>query len=328
MKKIAVVTGGDSGEAKIAFQSAEQVLKNMDRKKFIAYKITIQGGKWLYSDKNGRQYAIDKNDFSVTVNRKKINFDCVFLIIHGTPGEDGKLQGYFDLLKIPYSSSDLLTSAITFNKEICKRVLAPLGINMAKSIVVFKGEKINEKEILDQVGLPCFVKPNNGGSSIGTSKVEKRSELKTAVAKALKEDTQAIIESFISGTEITCGVADYKGKIKALAITEIIPPKTSKFFDLKVKYDGSTREITPAGIPKNKYNECLRLSEKIYKGLNCKGIIRIDYFLSKNKLFLLEVNTIPGMTGESLIPKQAQHAGISFTQLLTNSIETALRKKN
>lgn len=321
MKNIAVVTGGDSGEAKISFQSAQQVLHHIDRKKFTPYKIIIQGGKWFYTDENKGELPIDKNDFSITVGQKKIKFDCVFLIIHGTPGEDGKLQGYFDLLKIPYTASGLLTSAITFNKEICKRVLAPLGINMAKSIVVFKGEKINENDILKSVGLPCFVKPNNGGSSIGTSKVEKKTELKTAIAKALKEDTQAIIESYISGTEITCGVANYKGKIRALAITEIVPPKTSKFFDLKVKYDGSTQEITPARISKEKYNECLRLSEKIYKALSCKGIIRIDYFLSKNKLFLLEVNTIPGMTKESLIPKQANHIGITFKDLLTNSIE-------
>ncbi len=326
MKKIAVVTGGDSGEAKISFQSANQVLSHFDRKKFIPYKITIQGGKWFYSDEKNREFPIDKNDFSVSLNKKKIKFDCVFLIIHGTPGEDGKLQGYFDLLKIPYTSCGLLTSAITFNKEICKRVLAPLGLNMAKSVVIYKGEKINEKEILERVGLPCFVKPNNGGSSIGTSKVEKSSELKKAISKALKEDTQAIIESYISGTEITCGVSNYKGKIKTLAVTEIVPPKTSKFFDLKVKYDGSTREITPAGISKEKYIECQRLSEKIYKALDCKGIIRIDYFLSKNKLFLLEVNTIPGMTKESLIPKQANHVGISFRDLITNTLELAMKK--
>lgn len=328
MKNIAVVTGGDSGEAEISFQSAEQVLRNIDRKKFNPYKITIRKGKWFYTDEKGRKYPIDKNDFSFTAGRKKITFDSVFIIIHGTPGEDGKLQGYFDLLNIPYTSSDLLTSAITFNKEACKRALAPLGINMARSVVVFKREKINEAEILKRVGLPCFVKPNNGGSSIGTSKVEKKSGLKTAIAKALKEDTQAIIESYISGTELTCGVADYKGKIRALAVTEIVPPKTSKFFDLKVKYDGSTREITPAGIPEKKYQECLRLSEKIYKALNCKGIIRIDFFLSRNRLFLLEVNTIPGMTGESLIPKQAQCAGITFTQLITNSLENSILKNN
>lgn len=326
MKNIAVVTGGDSGEAEISLQSAEQVLRNIDRKKFTPYKIIIRKGHWFYSGEKGREYPIDKNDFSFTAGRKKITFDSVFLIIHGTPGEDGKLQGYFDLLNIPYTSSGLLTSAITFNKEACKRALAPLGINMARSVVVFKGEKINEGEVLRKVGLPCFVKPNNGGSSIGTSKVEKKSELKKAIANALKEDTQAIIESYISGTELTCGVADYKGKALALAVTEIVPPKTSKFFDLKVKYDGSTREITPARIPGEKYKECLRLSEKIYRTLNCKGIIRIDYFLSRNKLFLLEVNTIPGMTGESLIPKQARCAGISFTGLLTNSIENSILK--
>lgn len=326
MKNIAVVTGGYSGEAKISFQSAEQVLNHIDRKKFRPFKIIITSEKWIYRDEKNNEFPIDKNDFSITTGSKKINFDCVFLIIHGTPGEDGKLQGYFDMLNIPYSTSDVLTSAITFNKETCKRALSTLGINMAKSIVIFKGEKINEAEVLSKVGLPCFVKPNNGGSSIGTSKVEKKSELKNAIAKALKEDGQAIVESYINGTEITCGVVNYRGKIRALAVTEIVPPKTSKFFDLKAKYDGSTKEITPARIPKKNYDECLRWSEKIYRTLNCKGIIRIDYFLSKEKLFLLEVNTIPGMTKESLIPKHAAYAGISFTDLLTNSIEMAMKK--
>lgn len=321
MKNIAVVTGGDSGEAKISFQSADQVILNIDRKKFIPYKIIIQKGKWYFLNEKKKEIPVDKNDFSITIGGKKIIFDFVFLMIHGTPGEDGKLQGYFDLIGLPYSTSGLHTSAITFNKEICKRVLAPLGINMAKSLLIYTGEKINEKEILKKVGLPCFVKPNNGGSSIGTTKVEKKGELKPAILKALKEDSQAILESFISGREITCGVVNYRGNIRALAITEIVPPKTSKFFDLKSKYDGSTKEITPANIPGDKYRECLRLSEKIYKELNCKGIIRIDYFLSGRNFFLLEVNSIPGMTGESLIPKQAGHVGISFKELLTNSIE-------
>lgn len=326
MKKIAVVTGGDSGESSISLQSAEQVILHLDRKKYIPYKIVIQGGEWNYINPDGEKVAVDKNDFSIKTGSKKITFDCIFLIIHGTPGEDGNLQGYFNLIRIPYTTSSLLTSAITFNKETCKRVLAPLGIRMAKSVVVFKGEEVKTRPIIEKVGLPCFVKPNNGGSSIGTSKVEKSSELKSALSKALREDSQAIVESYIKGTEITCGVANYKDKITALAITEIIPPKTSKFFDLKVKYDGTTQEITPARLSKAKYNECMLLSETIYQALNCRGIIRIDYFLSKNKFFLLEVNSIPGMTKESLIPKQAKHRGISFTQLLTNSIEMALKR--
>lgn len=326
MKNVAIVAGGYSGEARISLLSAEQVMNNIDRKKFNPFRIIISGDKWYYPDEKGIGHDIDRNDFSISLNGREIQFDCVFLIIHGTPGEDGKLQGYFDMLKIPYSTSDLCTSAITFNKEICKRVLAPLGINMAKSVMVFKGEKMNENEIIKKVGLPCFVKPNNGGSSIGTSRVDKRKEFGAAVRKALREDHQAIIESFISGTEITCGVARYKGKVKALAITEIVPPKTSKFFDLKVKYDGSTAEITPARISGKKYTECLRLSERIYQALNCRGIIRIDYFVRRNKLFLLEVNTIPGMTKESLIPKQAKHAGITFTELLTDSLESCMKK--
>lgn len=326
MKKIAVVTGGDSGEAKISFQSAEQVLKHMDRKKYTPYKIIIQKGEWIYEDENGRTYEVNKNDFSLFSGKKKVNFDCVFLIIHGTPGEDGNLQGYFNLIGMPYSTSGLMTSAITFNKESCKRYLAPLGIHMAKSIVLSKGERIDESYIIKTVGLPCFVKPNNGGSSIGTSKIENAHELKPALKKAFKEDSQVIVESYLSGTEITCGVTNYGGKITALAITEIIPPKTSRFFDLKVKYDGSTSEITPARLPQKKYIECLRLSEKIYHSLHCTGIIRIDYFYSSGKFYLLEVNTIPGMTKESLIPKQAMHIGISFTQLISNSIEAALKK--
>jgi D-alanine-D-alanine ligase len=321
-KNIAVVTGGYSGEAVISLQSAEQVIKHLDAGKYNGYKIILSKEKWVMED-GGEEYPVDKNDFSVTINKRKVKFDCAFMALHGTPGEDGKLQGYFDMLGIPYTSSGVVQSAITFSKSFTIAVLSRHGINTAQSTVVNKKDKITADDVLAKVSLPVFVKPNEGGSSIGTTKVKRKEDLVPAIQRALKEGDEAIVEEFIEGIEITCGVISYKGKVKALAITEIVCK--TEFFDFDAKYkDKATEEITPARIPLAIEAECKNLSEYIYKALGCKGMIRIDYIIKKGKLFLLEVNSIPGMTERSLLPQQAEYAGISKKELFNNAIEEAL----
>ncbi|MBL4653997.1 MAG: D-alanine--D-alanine ligase [Flavobacteriales bacterium] len=318
-KKIAVVTGGFSGEAEISLKSAETVLSHIDREKYEPYKTIILKNKWLV-EYQGREYPIDKNDFSVTIDGTKISFDGVFVILHGTPGEDGKLQGYFDMIGLPYTSCGATTSALTFNKAITNRLLSTYDINVAKSVVSYRENPTTANIILEKIGTPCFVKPNNGGSSIGISKVNTSDQLAGALEKAFHEDSEIIIEQFLEGTEITCGVISQNNEPKALAITEIVCE--SEFFDFEAKYnDHATQEITPARIDDTRYQECLKLSEFIYETLQCKGMIRIDYMISNDKLFVIEVNTIPGLTAASLLPQHAEHSGISTKELFTNAIE-------
>lgn len=321
-KNIAVVTGGYSGEAVISLQSAEVVMKHLDASKYNCYKIILSQDKWV-CEHDSKDYPIDKNDFSVSLSGRKIKFDCAFMAIHGTPGEDGKLQGYFDMIGMPYTSCGVVQSSLTFNKAFTIAVLSRFGVNTANSMVVGRKEKITAEEIMSKISLPCFVKPNEGGSSIGATKVKRKEDLISSVEKALMEGDEAIIEEFIDGKEITCGVISYKGKIKALAITEIV--FKTEFFDFDAKYkDNATEEITPARIPLPIEAECKNLSEYIYKILGCRGMIRIDYIIKKDKLYLLEVNSIPGMTERSLLPQQAEHAGISKSELYGNAIEEAL----
>ncbi|MBI4930133.1 MAG: D-alanine--D-alanine ligase [Bacteroidetes bacterium] len=321
-KNIAVVTGGYSGEAVISLQSAEVVIKYLDAGKYNCYKIILTKEKWILSQ-DGKEFSVDKNDFTVAVGGKRIKFDCAFMALHGTPGEDGKLQGYFDMIGMPYTSCGVTVSSLTFNKAFTVATLGRLGVNTAQSMVTNKKDKLSADDILSKVSLPCFVKPNEGGSSIGATKVKHKEELIPAVNLALKEGEEAIIEEFIEGTEITCGVISYKGKVKALAITEIVCH--TEFFDFYAKYkDKATEEITPARIPLVIEAECKNLSEYIYKALGCKGMIRIDYIVKKNKLYMLEVNSIPGMTERSLLPQQAEYAGISRKELFGNAVEEAL----
>lgn len=321
-KNIAVITGGYSGESVISLQSAEVVMKYLDSSKYNCYKVVLSKQKWAV-EHDRKEFLIDKNDFSFVYQKKKVRFDCAFMAIHGSPGEDGKLQGYFDMIGLPYTSSGVAQSALTFNKAFTVATLSRYGINTANSVVVSRNEKYSEQTILSKVSIPVFVKPNEGGSSIGTTKVKRKEELMPAVERALKEGDEVIIEEFIDGTEITCGVIRWKGKIKALAITEIVPK--AEFFDFEAKYkDKATQEITPARIPLATEAECKNLSEYIYRILGCKGMIRIDYIVKRGKLFLLEVNSIPGMTERSLLPQQAEYAGISKSELFGNAIEEAL----
>lgn len=326
-KNIAVITGGNSGEYEISLKSGHNIAQSLDKNLYNVYIIHLREKEWTYRDSNNVLFSINKNDFSVTIDTKKITFDCVFIAIHGNPGEDGKLQGYFDMLKIPYTGCNVMVSSLTFNKNYCNRVVASFGIKTAPSVSLFKGDMIDQQSILEIVGLPCFVKPCNSGSSVGMSKVKKEDELLPALQLAFEHDDQLLIEQFIQGREITCGVIKYNNKIQALAVTEIISKK--EYFDFEAKYDPSLAdEITPADIPLEMELLCKQTSEKIYHFLRCKGITRSDFIFNDSGLYFIEVNTIPGQTNESIIPKQVHYSGLNFTDLCTACIEDAINESS
>jgi D-alanine-D-alanine ligase len=323
MKKIiALLSGGNSSEFEISIKSGTQVASYIDHSKYEVYPIVLRGKDWYWNNKKGERVPIDKNDFSLRHDGKHIRFDCVFIAIHGTPGEDGKLQAYFDLLNIPYTSCGRLTSALTFNKYFCKNYLAGFGIPIARSLLITDPSRVDHQHVIKELGLPCFVKPNEGGSSFGVSKVKHESELGRAIEIAFREDRQIVIESYIKGTEITCGLIKTRKGEMIFPVTEIVSKK--EFFDYEAKYmDGLSEEITPARIPEEKRKECQELSSRIYSILQCKGVVRIDFILSGNRLYFLEVNSIPGMTAESIVPKQAAAYGLSLSELYSLIIEEA-----
>ena len=324
MKNIAIIMGGYSSEYKISLTSGNVVYNFLDKSKFTGFRIHILKDKWVYVDNENQEFSIDKNDFSVLVNQIKITFDAVFNAIHGTPGEDGLMQAYFELLGIPQSSCDYYQAALTFNKRDLLSVLKPYGIQSATSFYLNKGEKIDTNEIVKKVGLPCFVKPNKSGSSFGISKVKTANELPIAIEIAYKEDDEIIIESFLDGTEVSVGVINYKGKITVLPITEIV--SENDFFDYEAKYLGKSQEITPARISDEMTQKVRLVAKRAYEILKMKGFSRSEFIIVNNEPFMLEMNTIPGLTTESLIPKQAKVAGISLQDLFTNAIELCLKK--
>lgn len=323
--KIAFVTGGYSGEAEISYKSALTIEKNIDTQKFDFYKIDLSPKGWFYESPSGEKIEIDKNDFSLTIQKEKITFDAVLIGIHGTPGEDGKLQGYLDIMGIPYTSCDCAVSALTFNKRYTVAVAAFSGIHVANSVLLFKNSQENTEELLSRIQFPVFVKPNNGGSSLGISRVNERGPaLTAALAKAFKEDDQVLVEEFIKGRELTIGVFKAKNKIIALPITEI---KTeNEFFDFEAKYLGASQEITPAEIEKDVEELIKAEAVKIYKIFNCKGIIRIDFIYDEEKkfAFMLEINTVPGQTEASLVPQQLRAMGLNAMDVYTDLIENCL----
>lgn len=323
-KKIALVTGGLSGEAQISYKSAITVSNNTDREKFDLYRIDINASGWWYEPVNGEKSAVDKSDFSVSDGSQKINFDAVLLCIHGTPGEDGKLQGYFDMLGLPYTSCDAATSALTFNKRYTVAVAAFGGISVAKSIHLFKHTPMTAETILTQLQLPLFVKPNNGGSSIGMSRVDEAADLDAALIKAFKEDDQILIEEFISGREFTIGVFKSKGNITVLPITEIKTGNT--FFDFEAKYLGKSEEITPAVVTVEMQQQLTDAAKRVYEVMNCRGVVRIDFIYNEAKAtpYMLEVNTVPGQSDASVIPQQVRAMGWKLTDFYTAIIEEAL----
>ncbi|MCX6267316.1 MAG: D-alanine--D-alanine ligase [Bacteroidetes bacterium] len=326
MLNVAIVAGGDSGEYGISMKSGKQVELNIDREIFRPFLIEIKGKSWNYRI-GFNKFPVDKNDFSLTIGKRKIRFDIVFIAIHGTPGENGKLQGYFDMLGIPYTSCDATTSALTFNKSFCKNIVSAYGIKTAKSLHFFHQDEDNAKRILSELSLPVFVKPNNGGSSVGMSRVNLKKELPPALAKAFHEDTEILVEEFIGGRELTCGVLRSGNELIAFPVTEIISKK--EYFDYEAKYKkGMASEVVPADLPKKLSGHCQDISRLLYEKLNCKGVVRFDYIFTGEDFYFLEVNTVPGMSSASIVPKMAQAYGWSFKYLITTLIYQELKIKN
>jgi len=323
MLNVAIVAGGDSGEYEISVKSGKQVELNMDRNKFRPYLILIRGKKWSCK-LDRKEFRVDKNDFSLTFGRRKVTFDVVFNAIHGTPGENGKLQGYFDMLGIPYTSCDAATSSLSFHKNFCKQVVASYGVTTAKSVHLYADQPNLKAVILKTLSLPVFVKPNNGGSSVGMSKVNKKNDLDKALKQAFLEDNEILVEEYVMGRELTCGVIRTKGKIIAFPVTEIIPKK--EFFDYEAKYKpGMSDEVVPAKVSRAVSKNCQDISTDLFVRLNCKGVVRFDYIFDGRKFYFLEVNTVPGLTAASIVPKMAGAHGWSFTELITRLINEAVR---
>jgi D-alanine-D-alanine ligase len=319
MKTIAIAAGGNSSEFGISVKSAQEVGQILSSR-YVVYVIIIRGMNWYWEDKKGMYHSIDKNDFSLTHNDKKIKFDGVFIAIHGTPGENGLLQGYFDMMGIPYTSCDAFCSALTFNKQACKLFLKEYGISMAKAVLIRKGDKVDTADILKLTGLPCFVKPNDSGSSFGVTKVKRKEDLQSAIDIAYKESNDVLIEAFMDGREVACGVLKTKNKISVFPVTEI--KSKNEFFDYEAKYiPGHSDEITPAEMPLQITNEIQRISKFVYEILGCKGIVRVDFIVVGKKPYFIEINTVPGMTKESIVPKQAQAGGISLEELYSMAVE-------
>ena len=321
-KKIAIIMGGYSSEVNISLKSGNVVYKYLDANKFIGYRIHILKSKWVYVDDNDDEHPINKNDFSVHFKDQIIKFDCVFNAIHGTPGEDGLMQAYFELLGIKQTSCNYYQAALTFNKRDLLSTLKPYGIKSAASYYLNLGDAINEDEIIAKVGLPCFVKANKSGSSFGISKVYEKEALQRAIENAYKEDDEIIIESFLKGTEVSVGVIRYQGQTKVLPITEIVTE--NDFFDYEAKYEGKSQEITPARISVEQEKKVGEIAKKAYEILKMKGYSRSEFIFIGNEPYMLEMNTTPGLTEESILPQQAQAAGIPLASLFESAIEEAL----
>jgi D-alanine-D-alanine ligase len=324
-KNIALVTGGFSGEAVISYRTAVTIGNNLDPEKYNVYKIDINPVGWFYELTDGRKVEVDKNDFSLQLDNKKIDFDAVFIAMHGTPGEDGKLQGYFDTLKIPYTSCDAATSAITFNKRYTVAVAKMAGIAVADSVHLFKNMPVPVSQVIDGLKLPVFVKPNNGGSSIGMSKVEKGEDLEAAIDKAFKEDNQVLVEEMIQGREFTVGVFKTRGNIIVLPLTEVRADDDKAFFDFEAKYQGKSTETTPAEIDEAIADRIREAARKIYAVFNCRGVVRIDfiYHEESSRPYMLEINTIPGQSEASIVPQQVKVMGWSLKEFYTKLVEEA-----
>jgi D-alanine-D-alanine ligase len=319
MRTIAIIAGGNSSEYVVSVKSAAavaEVLKN----RYKTYIVMIRESNWYWEDSKGRAYPIDKNDFSLIVDDKKVRFDAAFIAIHGTPGEDGLLQGYFDMLRIPYTSCGALSSALTFSKQACKAYLHQFGIDMAEAVLIRKGQNFDRSEIIAKTGLPCFVKPDDSGSSFGVSKVKELSKLDAAIEVAFRESNTVLIEAEMKGREVACGIVKTAGREIVFPVTEII--SKNEFFDFEAKYTpGMSQEITPAEMPDQTIEQIQTLTSRIYDYLGCRGIVRVDFIVEDGKPRFLEINTIPGMTAESLIPQQATAYGISHEELYSMVIE-------
>ena len=331
-KNVAIIAGGYSSEFEVSLRSAENLYSYIDKEKYNVYNVIITKDKWLVEAQNDTSASnpppsgelegayIDKNDFSLQLGNTKVRFDFAYITIHGTPGEDGLLQGYFDMLGIPYSTCGVLTSALTFNKYTCNQFLNGKGVTVSDSILLRKGQPVYPEKITEEFGLPVFVKPNDGGSSFGITKVKETAHIQPAVAKAFQEGSEVIIERFVSGIELTCGCYKTGNRIIVFPVTEVVPD--NEFFDYGAKYNGEVQEITPARISVELTAKIQRETEKIYDLIGAKGIIRIDFIVAPDEIpVMLEVNTTPGMTATSFIPQQVQAAGLNMKDIMTNIIE-------
>ena len=316
--------GGYSSEVNISLKSGNVVYNHLDREKYALFRVHILKDKWVALDDFETEYPILKNDFSFILNDEKIMFDCVFNAIHGVPGENGMLLAYFKLLNLKHTSAPFYQMALTFNKRDTLSVLKESGIKTAISIYLNKGDDIDLNQIINKVGLPCFVKPNNAGSSYGISKAHTKEEILPAIEKAYKEDSEILIESFLDGTEVSVGVIQYKGEIKVLPITEIVTE--NDFFDYEAKYEGKSKEITPARISEKQKVNIEETAKKVYSLLNVSGFSRSEFILVDDEPYFLEINTVPGLTEESILPQQSLLAGISLRELFDTAIEDSLNK--
>lgn len=322
-KNIALVMGGYSGEHDISINSGCQVYEALDKNKYDVYKIVIDHEGWYCLQNDGSRLPVDKNDFTVN----GVRFDLAFVIVHGNPGENGVLQGYFDMLGIKYTTCGFYTSALTFNKGYCNPVVRSFGVvSVAKSVLLYGDRPVDEDRLLDELGLPLFVKPASGGSSVATTKVKTREQLMPAIREALREDRQVLVEEFVKGREFDCGVMRTKNEKYVFPVTEIIPTGGHEFFDYAAKYDGFSNEVTPAEVEESVSRQIQEVSSKLYDLLNCRGVVRFDYIYNtdKQELFFLEVNTIPGQSAESIVPKQARAMGIDTATLYDMIVEATL----
>lgn len=319
---IAVIGGGDSAEIEISLLSQQTVLDHLNADKYNIFKVIVKDQYW-YVDYEGEKLDVDRDDFSFTVSGSKVKFDFAFIVIHGTPGEDGLMQGYFELIGVPYNTPGHMASTITFNKWACNHLLRSLGLNCAKSVLVSNTENVDVESILGQLELPLFVKPNDGGSSFGVSKVKEKGGVEAAIAEAFRHGSEVIIEETLVGTEVTCGVVRIDGELKVLPVTEIA--SENEFFDYEAKYQGKSQEITPARLDADVYSAVQKTAGKVYELLGLKGMSRVDFIVVDGVPFVMEINTTPGLSPESIIPQQCREVGISLEQLFDAVIVDSYR---
>lgn len=324
-RTIAIVGGGDTSEFHVSLRSAQGIYSFIDKEKYTLYIVQMHGLDWHVQLPDGTTVPVDRNDFSFQLDGRKVTFDFAYITIHGTPGEDGRLQGYFDMLHIPYSCCGVLAASLTYDKFACNQYLKSFGVRIADSLLLRRGQTISDDDVIEKIGLPCFIKPSLGGSSFGVTKVRTRDEIQPAIAKAFDEAQEVVIEAFMDGTELTCGCYKTRQKSVVFPITEVV--SHNEYFDYKAKYNGESDEITPARIPDELRDRVQQLTSVIYDILGARGIIRVDYIVTAGeKINLLEVNTTPGMTATSFIPQQVRAAGMDIKDVMTDIIENAFEK--
>lgn len=319
-RTIAIVCGGDTSEIVVSLRSAQGIYSFIDKEKYNLYIVEMEGLRWEVRLSDDTKTVVDRNDFSFMNGTERVKFDFAYITIHGTPGEDGRLQGYFDMMRIPYSTCGVLVSAMTYDKFTCNQYLKAFGVRIAESLLLRQGQSVTDDDVIEKIGLPCFIKPSLGGSSFGVTKVKTREQIQPAIAKAFSEGEEVVVEAFMDGTEITCGCYKTKSKSVVFPITEVVT--SNDFFDYDAKYNGESDEITPARISDELTNRVQALTSAIYDILGCSGIVRIDYIITAGeKINLLEVNTTPGMTATSFIPQQVRAAGLDIKDVMTDIIE-------